>query len=315
MAMATSTRSRRLPHFSPAAFVRWATASLVGLLLIVPSGGLVRLTGSGLGCPDWPGCNGELVPALEGHAAIEYSNRVLSALIVAVAVITWVVSMRVSDAPRGMRRWAAGAAGASVGQAPLGALTVLTDLHPVMVASHFLLSLVALGCGMIAFLIGKDFRSGESRSTDSVRARAAAAVLGLLTLVIVTGVLVTSAGPHSGDEEVTKRFWNLADAAWVHVRAVIVFCVAALVFFVWLWRRGVKDQRVTRLAALFGPLLVAQIIIGEVQYRNHLPWEVIVFHVTIAGLLTAVATAAAWRVAHPPVSPPSDRQAASTADA
>ena len=111
----------------------------------MPSGAVVRLTASGLGCPDWPLCDGGVVPAQAGHALIEYSNRMLSGIVMAVAVLTWVVARRMPGAPAALRRWSAAIAAATALQVPLGAVTVLTGLHPLAVGSHFLLSMVALG--------------------------------------------------------------------------------------------------------------------------------------------------------------------------
>jgi cytochrome c oxidase assembly protein subunit 15 len=279
--------------------LRLATVSLAGLLFIVPSGALVRLTDSGLGCPDWPGCHGEVVPPMSGHAWIEYSNRVASAVVVMLTVMAWLAVRFVPDAPRGLRRWSAVPALAGIAQAPLGGLTVVFDLHPLLVASHFLLSLVALGAGAVFVLHARDYANGRTRGTDSGRAWFAALTLAGLAGVIVTGVLVTAAGPHSGDPAVIRRMGNLADAAAVHVRFVIGFVVLAAVMGVWLVRRRPADALTLRLAVAFVPLLGLQIGLGEYQYRHHLPWQVILAHVTVAGFLWAAGVAVAWLTAHP----------------
>src|SRR5512134_72327 len=98
---------------APRAFARLSLVTLVLLWVIVPSGAVVRLTASGLGCPDWPLCNGGVVPAQAGHALIEYSNRLLSGLVVAAAVLTWFVARGIPEAPAALRRWAAAIALAS----------------------------------------------------------------------------------------------------------------------------------------------------------------------------------------------------------
>ncbi len=288
---------------SPRTFLRFALVSVIGLFAIVPSGGLVRLTGSGLGCPDWPGCKGQVVPPISAHTLIEYSNRVLSFLIVAVVVITYLVARKVKGAPRGMSRWALLAAASSVGQGPLGGITVIFDLHPVLVASHFLLSLVALAGGIVAYIIGRDHQQGIVRGHDVTRSRVALGMLATLTAVVVTGVLVTSSGPHSGDPKVIRQFWNISSAAAVHVRVVIAFVGIAVAFLLWMRRNRLVTPQIKRLALTFTPLLVAQIIIGEYQYRNHMPWQVIAFHVAIAGLLFGTGVAIAWLVGHPAPEP------------
>jgi cytochrome c oxidase assembly protein subunit 15 len=279
----------------------WTMASAIGLTAIIPSGGLVRLSKSGLGCPDWPGCHGEIVPSMTGHAAIEYSNRVLSFLIIVTVLVTWILSRMAADAPKGLSKWTGAAALASVAQGPLGGLTVLLDLHPLMVGSHFLLSIVALAPAVVAVLIVRDRLNGAERPLDRIRARAAGALWVMLCAVISTGVVVTAAGPHSGDANVTRRFWNLRMAAMIHVRMVIAFVIVGIVVWVWHHRSGVVDRRFNKLVATFVPLLIIQVILGEYQYRNGMRWGVIFFHVTTAGVLFAVATAAAWRFAHPPL--------------
>lgn len=291
----------RLRRYRPSAtgVFHLAVASLVGLLAIIPSGALVRLTDSGLGCPDWPGCHGQVVPPLSGHAWIEYSNRVLSGVVVIVAVVAWVAVLRLPGAPRHLRRWAALPALAGLAQGPLGGLTVLSDLHPLLVSSHFLLSIVALAGGTVFALVARDHHLGRARAIDRARARLALATSIALLGVVVTGVLVTAAGPHSGDPKVIRRLGNLADAAAIHVRVVIGFSALAIALAIWLWRVPTSDPLTRRLALLFVPLLAAQIALGEYQYRHHLPWKVILIHVTLAGALWAAGVAIAWLSSRP----------------
>ena len=269
------------------------------LWLIVPSGAVVRLTASGLGCPDWPLCDGEVVPALSGHAAIEYGNRIFSAVVMAVCVVTLLVALRLPDRPAAIRRWSALIAIATVGQVPLGALTVLTDLHPLMVASHFLLSMVALAGGVLLVLHAWDRAHGLRRGLDRRRGPLAALAAAAFAAVLVTGTLVTASGPHSGDRDVVRRFWEIDQAAWVHVRAVVVFLVLAGVLAAWLWREGGVARATARLGGLTALAVAAQVAVGEYQYRNHLPWEIVTIHVSLAALAWALVVAFAWRVARP----------------
>ncbi len=297
--MAWGSRLRGRWTVSPRNVLRLAAVSLAGLLFIVPSGALVRLTDSGLGCPDWPGCHGEVVPPMSGHAWIEYSNRVASAVVVALTVLAWLAVRFVPGAPKGLRRWSAVPAVAGIAQGPLGGVTVLFDLHPLLVASHFLLSMLALGSGTVFVLHARDFANGRTRGADVGRGRLAVLALAALGGVLVTGVLVTAAGPHSGDPAVIRRLGNLADAAALHVRFVIGFVILAAALGVWLVRRRPADPMTLRLAVVFVPLLALQIGLGEYQYRHHLPWRVILAHVTVAGLLWSVGVAVAWLSARP----------------
>lgn len=280
-------------------FVTLATVSMVGLWLIIPSGGLVRLTKSGLGCPDWPLCNGGVVPEASYHAVIEYTNRLASALVILISVVTWLAARAMADRPRHLRRLALGAVLASLGQIPLGGLTVLTDLHPLMVASHFLLSVVALSFAVILWLAARDHRDGRARVADRRRGPLAWIGAAVLFAVIVSGVLVTAAGPHSGDLNVLKRFGHLEESAWVHVRTVAVLVVIMLTLAIWERREPSRDPFTRPLMATFLPLLVLQIILGEVQYRHGLPWGVIAVHVSVAGLVWIAGLATAWTLARP----------------
>ncbi len=287
------------PLRTPTAFARLSLVALALLWVIVPSGAVVRLTASGLGCPDWPLCDGGVVPASAAHAWIEYSNRLLSAVVGLVVVLTWVVARRMPDAPPALRRWAAAAAFTTAAQVPLGAVTVLSGLHPLAVGAHFLLSMVALACGTLLCIRALDWRAERVRVGDRRRGALAGAVALSAAIVLSTGVVVTAAGPHSGDDDVTRRFGDLLLALEVHVRAAIAFTLLAAVLVAWVAREGGVD-RATRRLGVFGLLLVAvQIGLGEYQYRNGLPWQVVVLHVSSAALLWAVVVAGCWGVARP----------------
>ena len=288
-----------------------------GLLwFILLSGGLVRLTGSGLGCPDWPLCDGGVVPAAGYHQVIEYTNRLASAFILLVTVLTYLTARRVANATPGLRGYALSAMTMSIMQVPLGGLTVLTALHPLMVASHFLLSIAALTMAVLLVITNDDHRNGRTRATDRRRGPFAGLAALALLAAIVTGVLVTAAGPHSGDDDVLKRFGDLEAAAWLHVRAVAVLVVLMVVLAVWTRREPPTDPRANRAVGTFLTLLTIQIVIGEVQYRHGLPWQVVVAHVAFAGLVWMAGVTLAWRVGRPPrtsgprdgLTPPAERE-------
>lgn len=286
---------------TPTGFRALALVNLALLWVIVPSGALVRLTGSGLGCPDWPLCDGGVVPESGAHAAIEFGNRVFSAVVMATAVLTWLAARRMVDPPTALRRLAMTAALMTVGQVPLGGLTVLSDLHPLMVSSHFLLSMAALAVGSVLAVAACDHAAGRSRGWSPRRGPFAIATAAALGTVLVTGVLVTAAGPHSGDPDVIERYGDLQDATWIHVRAVAVLVVLLAVLAVWLWRERPADPAARPLMGVALALLAVQITLGEVQYRRGLPWEVVAAHVSVAGLLWATGVAVAVLVARPPL--------------
>jgi len=272
---------------------------MVLLWIIIPSGGIVRLTDSGLGCTDWPLCeNTSVIPAMDANAWIEYTNRLLSGVVMLVAVLAAIVAASSRVATTATRIAAIIAAVATVGQVPLGAVTVVFELHPLLVASHFVLSLVALAAGVISFTGASDVAQGVHRAIDARSAwLAALGALALIT-VLVSGVLTTSAGPHSGDPDVIERYGTLDTVAYWHVRAVILLGIVGVIIAV--VGRGRRSDRGLMLPALwFIPLFIAQVVIGEVQWNLQLPWQVVVFHVAVAGLVWGVGVAALWRLARP----------------
>ena len=272
---------------------------MVLLWIIIPSGGIVRLTDSGLGCTDWPLCeNTSVIPAMDANAWIEYTNRLLSGVVMLVAVLAAIVAASSRVATTATRIAAIIAAVATVGQVPLGAVTVVFELHPLLVASHFVLSLVALAAGVISFTGASDVAQGVHRAIDARSAwLAALGALALIT-VLVSGVLTTSAGPHSGDPDVIERYGTLDTAAYWHVRAVILLGIVGVIIAV--VGRGRRSDRGLMLPALwFIPLFIAQVVIGELQWNLQLPWQVVVFHVAVAGLVWGVGVAALWRLARP----------------
>ncbi|MFN8110921.1 MAG: COX15/CtaA family protein [Thermoleophilia bacterium] len=301
----SSAVARRLPSgllsalAEPARFRVLALVNAFLLWVILPSGGLVRSAARGWDALDWPTCNGGVVPARNYHSVIEYTNRLVSAGVIVVSILAWVVARHV--APRGakIRGLALAAALMSVGQIPLGGITVLSGLHPAMVGSHFVLSLAAVGAAVLLVLVTIDRQRGVSRAWDSRRGPFATVTAAALLAVVTTGVFVTAAGPHSGDTKHMTRFGDLQTTAWLHVRAVGLLVVLMLVLALWVRRERSSDPAVNRLVAWFLPLLALQIFIGEYQYRHGLPWQVIVGHVGVGGLVWCVGLATAWCIARP----------------
>ena len=294
---------------TPAGFTVFTLVVLALMWVIIPSGGIVRLTDSGLGCPEWPTCEGTITSATTGHAAIEYTNRILSGVVGVVALLVGLVAWRAPGAPRGVRFLALGLALSAVAQVPLGAVTVATDLHPMAVGSHFLLSIVALALAVLLYLAARDWRDGRARRWDARRGPMAGIVALASLVVIVTGVVVTAAGPHSGDDDVIRRWGDLDLAAAVHVRSAIAFVGLAAILVAWVVREGGIDRLTARLMWAALPLVAIQIAVGEYQYHNGLPWQAVAVHVGVAGLVWAVIAGAAYGVARPAVRPYGRREA------
>lgn len=259
---------------------------------IIVTGGAVRLTGSGLGCSTWPQCEpGSFTPvefdASSLHPFIEFGNRLLTFVLLVVAVAMAVAVWRTR---RELRWWGLVPALGVVGQAVLGGITVLVDLHPLVVAPHMLLSLVLVWYSVWFALRFRDAR-GRVGGTIAVERWAS---LGLLAVLMVLGALTTGAGPHSGDANATERLaLDPALIARAHAMAVWAF-VALLAWIGWRIRRdhsaGDRDESLRSWWVLVA-VTMAQGLIGYVQYFTGLPELVVGLHLLGAGALTAAHSA------------------------
>jgi cytochrome c oxidase assembly protein subunit 15 len=289
------TPSLSRPRFrsvSMRTFQRTAIATLVLLWLVVTTGALVRLTASGLGCPHWPTCQANgIVPQDSSHALIEFSNRTISGIAMLAAVATAIMAYRVAGVDRRIAHALALAAAGTVAQVPLGAITVAFDLNPYLVMSHFLLAMAVVSLSTWATVA--IFRPAAARSAGGWLGLLAWAAVVVYLALIVSGAFVTAAGPHPGSTTTPiERIGNFYDAAWVHVRVATTFTVLLVALSIWLWKRfrGASAQRLSIVAVV---LLGCQAAVGEYQYRNGLPWDVIAMHVALAAtLLITVVTIA-----------------------
>ena len=277
---------------SPAAFRRVARFAAGVLLVIVPSGATVRLTGSGLGCPsvtvDFSACV-RAYGARDYHAKIEYFNRGASGLTVLVLLALAVAAWRTEGLGRRAKLLAAGAFVATLGQGPLGAVTVHYDLNPYLVISHLLLALVALGLGALVLLEADRVVVGGGAPLPRPARLGGAALLAAVTVLVVSGTVSTAAGrfPGSSGSTVVRRLWDFHSAVYWHVRAVVVFGVVFIALAAWAWQRRERFPWLVRGCAGLLALLLAQMAMGEVQYRTYgtVPWGVVAVHVALAGAL------------------------------
>ena len=190
--------SRRLPTLTPRAYQRVTEVALVALTLIVFTGAAVRLTGSGLGCPDWPKCYGGVAPPLETHAWIEYGNRLISGLVGLAAVAAGALAFRRRPFRRDLARLGVLLPLGVVGQAVLGGFTVRNHLAPGFVMGHYALSMLIL-VAAVALAWRARYEPGERpRLLDRTSVWAVRALLPLGALAIFFGTAATAAGPHAG---------------------------------------------------------------------------------------------------------------------
>lgn len=271
---------------TPAQFLPFVLAQLGALWLIVGTGAAVRLTDSGLGCRHWPGCEeGHPLPAKDAHAFVEFGNRIVGGLTIGVTLLTWLAARRTRGLPAWAVRLALVVFLVTLAQAPIGLLAVATDLRWPVVMLHLLLSIVLLAGATVLLL---EVRStGVGRVAPLVprelqRLGLAAAIAGFA--LIVAGSFATAAGPHSGggDAEDIDRFGRLEPIVYVHGALVGVFLCTFLFTLGYLAARRDRSPRLFVLGVAVFVLLLAQMGLGELQWRTHLPWGLVLVHVFLA---------------------------------
>jgi cytochrome c oxidase assembly protein subunit 15 len=276
--------------------------ALFGALLVlqaglVLTGGAVRLTGSGLGCPTWPECTpGSYTPVpnqAEGqlHAWIEFGNRLLTFALVLVALIVLILVL--VGRRKDLRLLALGQVLGIFGQGILGGITVLTDLHPAPVAAHLLLSIFLISGATSLY----DRRNSPAiKITDAPQALIPTVQILVMSrihitlsfIVIVLGTLVTGSGPHAGDEKARRFGFEIRTIAWLHADAVIALLGVTLALYFIAGLTSVSKRKVL----IFGLIALAQGAIGYIQYFTGIPEILVASHLLGATLVWI----AAWRI-------------------
>lgn len=280
--MASTRAARALPSL--------ALLLLISQAAIVVTGGAVRLTGSGLGCPTWPECTpGSYFPVenqVEGtfHSWIEFANRLLTFVLVIFALATLFAVLR--SGRKDLRILAVGQFLGIFGQGVLGGITVLTDLNPISVASHFLLStvLIAAATSLHSRRKGPTVKTGVRGPLNSY----SKTHVMWSTLVIILGTIVTGSGPHAGDINAPRLDIRIQDAARMHSLSVIILMLFTIVFY---FRKEVSAVTKRRLMIFFG-IALSQGAIGYIQYFLGVPELLVALHL----LGTTLVWIAAWRI-------------------
>jgi heme a synthase len=290
----------RVFEISPRWFLRLAMLELFALWLIVTTGAAVRLTASGLGCRHWPGCEaGHPLPAKDYHAFIEFGNRLVGGVTIAITLAAAVCALW-TPLTRGGRQLAGALFVGTLAQAPLGYLAVKTDLRWPVVMAHLLLSMLLIaGAAVLVFAAAEaDGARGERRVPRELRVLGVAVAAAALAL-LVSGSFATAAGPHSGGgTEHVGRFARLEPVVFVHAGIVAVFGCSFLFLLGYLFARRERVRPLLRVALAVLTVLLVQVGLGELQYRLHLPWYLVLVHVAVAatawlGVVTLVT--AFWR--------------------
>jgi heme a synthase len=288
---------------TPTQYVWFAYAGLVALTLIVLSGAAVRLTGSGLGCPTWPKCYGNVYPPLRTHAVIEFSNRVVSVPVVLAAGFAWLAALRRRPYRRDLMWLGALLPLGVVAQAVLGGLTVKGKLDYGWVMGHFALSMLILVAAVVlAWRAREDALAGSASApaaagqdargagTDPTIVKGLWGLVALGALTIFAGTAATAAGPHAGGEPGQKinrlDFDGHGTMDFVihrHAEIAFAFSVAAVALW-WLARRREAAPTVRRALTALCSLLALQGVVGLDQYETHLPTELVWVHVALASV-------------------------------
>ena len=281
----STLRARAARVLSPASgFLLFAQAA------IVVTGGAVRLTGSGLGCPTWPECTtGSYTPKpyqVEEQVKvwIEFGNRLLTFVLVLAAIV--VVISVLASGRKDLRGLALGQVLGIVGQGVLGGITVLTGLHPATVAAHFLLSIILIAGA--TSLRAQRFAPLEAKQSQPLVQKIAKAHIITTFLVLILGTVVTGTGPHAGDATAQRFPFDLRTVAWLHADVVIALFGITFGFFV---VSGVSAHTKKRLKIFF-VIALGQGLIGYVQWFSDLPELLVGLH--LAG--STLVWIASWRV-------------------
>jgi len=287
---------------SPVVFRRIALAAVAVLILIVATGATVRLTGSGLGCPEWPTCTTQHALPRSYHSYIEFSNRLMSAVTVFTTLALALAAWRTRGLGRRGKWLATAVFAGTLAQAPLGAITVYYDLNPYLVITHLLLSLTVLSLAVLTLLEASRLVRGGASPLPAIARLGGLVLLGAVVVLAVSGTVATAAGrfPGSSGSQIVPRLGAFYPAVYWHVRAVAAFGIVFLVLAGWAWTRRSAYPWLLRGCGVLLAILAVQMAIGEVQYRTYgeVPWWLVLLHVATAATLvgwTVWLVARLWR--------------------
>lgn len=268
---------------TPGSLRLFALIGLIGNVVIVVSGGAVRVTKSGLGCPDWPRCSGDsLVPTHnpEHHVlnmSIEFGNRLVTFVVLAAGLLVFIAALRLRPRRKELVRWALAQPMSVVAQAVIGGIVVLTELHPAAVSLHFLVS-----PALLVFCVALWIRAGEGdapprRLTGPWTRRLTAALLVACAAVLVAGTVVTGTGPHAGDADSRRYGFDITDVARIHSVLAWVTTALTVIVLVALYRTG-APAAARRRAHELTALIVLQGAVGYLQYFLGVPEGLVLLH-------------------------------------
>ncbi|HEY8480002.1 MAG TPA: COX15/CtaA family protein [Spirillospora sp.] len=260
-----------------------ALLGVVGNVLIVVTGGAVRVTKSGLGCPDWPRCSGDsLVPTHnpEHHVlnmSIEFGNRMITFVVLGIGLLVFVAALRLRPRRRELVWWALAQPMSVVAQAIIGGIVVLTELHPTAVSLHFLVSPALLVCCVALWVRAGEGDAPPRPLVGPWTRRLTAALVVSCAAVLVAGTVVTGTGPHAGDADARRYGFDITDVARVH--SLLAWVTTALtVLVIVVLHRGGAPAAARRRGHELAALIVFQGVVGYVQYFLGVPEGLVLLH-------------------------------------
>jgi len=287
-------------RFSARTYSRVTFAALVLLCTIVVTGAAVRLSGSGLGCADWPRCNSQkFIDVSSTHGAIEQVNRLFTGLVAAGVALAVLGSYRLSERRRDLVRLSWGLVAGVVGQVVLGGVVVLTDLHPLANQGHFVLSMILVSTATVLWERSRADLASELAEPATIAPLARRLVAGVVigaVVSILTGTVVTGTGPHAGDEEARRFGFDIESVARLHGSAVLVTIALLLGLIVVVRRRSDSWERLGGPLEALLAVAVVQGTVGYVQYFNDIPAVLVGVHVAGATALMIAVVRLAFRV-------------------
>lgn len=274
---------------SPRAYEKLCLASYLSLFVIVISGGLVRLTGSGLGCSDWPQCNSErFIDVSSLHGAIEQINRLFTGVVAVLVIASVLGSLFLEERRRSLTQLSLGLVIGVLAQVILGAIVVLTGLNPFANMGHFLLSMVLIGNAIVLY---RQSRIANNPVSDcSPQERKYVLLIGLLfACTVISGTVVTASGPHAGDENAVRFGFAISSVARVHSAFVLLSLLVLLLVLLKVRKNShTRDFLEQRLAAFLGVGML-QALVGYVQYFDGIPVILVATHLFGAALIWSLA--------------------------
>jgi heme a synthase len=274
---------------SPRSYEKLCLASYLSLFAIVVTGGLVRLTGSGLGCSDWPQCNSErFIDVSSVHGAIEQVNRLFTGVVAVLVIAAVLGSLFLVERKRSLTQLSLGLVVGVLAQVVLGAIVVLTGLNPFANMGHFLLSMVLIANAIVLY---RQSRMGKSPVLDcSLQERKYLSLIGILfALAVISGTVVTATGPHAGDENAVRFGFSISSVARIHSFFVLLSLLALLLVLLKVRKSSQTREFLEQRLGVFLGVGMLQALVGYVQYFNGIPVILVATHLFGAALIWSLA--------------------------